>query len=202
MGTLLINDKNIIFTDYEEKEYEVENKDLIHYLYDYVKLENVSLRRIFEIVKPIVNMWKIILNEDILPLFKNISKTSENIDNELKYLEITWDCEYDGNLFCIETSIHGCDKEGILYRISLTPINELLDLEIKLNLEFMICHTYYQINPDKVDQYGDKPFTLLEIMKAIFSELTFYTNTDDEKSNIMNENKKIVDEYLKTKENN
>jgi hypothetical protein len=163
---------------------------LIHFIWENVRLnDDVTLGRIFDIVENNIDLWEIITGERIKPIIEE-SKKEFSGSGELKYLEIYWDVEHDAEYETLTSwpSFHAigepCEDdylpEGlnglIYYGISFTPNNYLKTLKLRLKNVFKI---YSSDDFHDKQYFGNKQFKVLEMMKAIFYELTWFGTPEE-----------------------
>jgi len=176
---MLIISKNDIF--YKEWSSELKKsvisrispRDIIAHLWDPVKLvNNVTLKRIFDIVEQNVEFWTIVIQEPIREIIKESSVPSSDLDktrDSMKYLEIGWDVENDNINIHISTYFSGINPdEATPYTLEFTPSNELINFKLKLNPEFIIYDT---VEIGRELNLGSRNFFLIDIIKGIFYEL-------------------------------
>ncbi len=203
---ITITDSSIIHSYWDtenggRKEKEILPDKLIHCLWKNVRLnDGVTLERIFNIVEANVDLWEIITGERIKPIIEE-SKKSFNGSGELINLEIYWDVEHDAEYKTLTSSsmLHaiGNPTEGdylpeklkgyIYYGISFLSNDYLKTLPIKLNRNFKI---YSSDDFRDLKNFDSKEFRVLEMMKAIFYELTWFGDPEDrdrKKQEIMDE---------------
>lgn len=188
----LIISNNKIFLKYWSQKYSkyvitgISSNDLKHFLWEDIQInKNVTLKRIFEIMRPNVKFWASVLNENIEPLFDEMFNKECNYKNKknLKYLEVCREIEYEFETGECESyhSFHACGEDthetGAYYSVELSPVNSIDEIEIKINTEFKIYENL--IGSKREWKFGSKNFKLLEFLKAIFWELCFYKNPDE-----------------------
>ena len=173
---------------------EIKPEDLIYYLYEHVALYEVTLKRIFDIIASNKYLWGIVLNEKIELLLLEANtpckeKTTNN--SNLLFLELSWEVIYDNteteDIINISPNFYGfglsTKKDGIYYAVGLIPIVFLKNLAVKLKENFEINY-FLGIGTSK--KFGKRYFTVLDLMKGVLSELTFYGTVQD-KNRIMAE---------------
>lgn len=80
------------------------------------------------------------------------------------------------------------------YALNFSPINNLSDFKIKLNTEFEITGMYNLSNNTlPVLVKANKSFTLLEVLRGIFWELSFFGNPKDRDSKMKDIQKSCKD---------
>lgn len=140
----------------------------------------VKLRRIFDIVKINIPAWSLIIQEDIKSIIDEMDVKDFNrplvSDQHLEYIEICWETEQSDGRVYINPSMFGF-KDNENYGLGYTPAGNLVDVEIRLNENLVIYDYDFDIHhgcaPVRDDTYlGKRYFTLLDIVKGIFGELT------------------------------
>jgi len=187
----------------EKKKYQrriIKPKNLPFYCWEPVSFEgDVSLGRLFSLIEANRRKWEILLCENLEPFLEEAQKpaTKKEDDPEaLAFLELYWGAEttiYKGKSdFSLWPSFHGVGyateddkyemyKKGdrVTYAIEFTPVNELIHLPVKLDEKVKVLRTDLDTfeatkNIDNEEtELGDKAFTLLELLKGIFWEITF-----------------------------
>lgn len=128
-----------------------------------------------------------------------------NENSEVDYLEIswhvTWDKEKDGFYLFKEPEFLGIGfplkeekydlPKGYVakYAIEFTPLNELAHLKVKLNTQFTSKRNFKNAPTLK----GSCDFTLLEVLDAIYWEISFLGSIE-ERDNSANELKSIIED--------
>lgn len=250
MAKVIITPTEIVVED-DDGRHTIDPEDLVSYhIWNAVEFEgDVTLRRIFEIVEPVADLWTLILQEHVKPLIEEMNVRNDEIvaqaldlvnDHEpMEYLEVHWDISYDGyedkdgEDFNIWPSFHGWgsppkdepgyeDEESIPWGVGFTPVNQMGHLPIHLNTKVRIrCDEHVRMTEeekerDRSDPYsvcnqlgwepleykirgytytecGDRNFTVLEVFKGIFWELTWY-GTPENRDAKADEIRKCVDE--------
>jgi len=210
MDKLIISNNKIFFKFWsmDKKKHmivEITPAGLLDHLWDDVQVNKITLRRIFEIMRPNIRLWGLILNENIEPLFSEMFDKKCKCKNKenLKYLEVYREVEYEHGE-CMEFhSFHAYGQDthetGAYYSVGLSPINSIGEIEIKIDTEFKICEAPSGTDSKYKWKFGSKNFTLLEFLKAIFWELCFYGNPEERDkfyNNIIEECNKIKEEEL------
>lgn len=192
---IIINKESIIHSYWDtenggRKEEEILSSELICHLWENVQLsDDVTLGRIFDIVETNIDLWELITGDRIRPIITE-SKKEFNGSGELISLEIYWDVEHDAEYKTLTLSpmFHAIGKptEGdclpeelkgyIYYGISFSSNNYLKILPIKLNRNFKI---YSSDNCRDLKNFDNKEFRVLEMMKAIFYELTWFGTPEE-----------------------
>lgn len=129
--------------------------------------------------------------------------------NEIDYLEIYWSTDYykfknEAPELSIFPSMHGIGKEksdeGIqYYGISLTPLNELKNLNIKLNdsliIEEHIIPEIYEEKPMEIKELINavKPLTLGEMIGGFIHEITWHGYPKDKEERVEELNQAVMD---------
>jgi len=196
----------------QEEIKEVDPEELFGCLWDTVEFQGViTLRRIFELVDVDPELWESTIQENILPLLEEMKQPLKQdvVRDGMDCLQIYWSAERQimekNTEFSLWPSFHGYGdyipseddqsphKEGdkIGYAVEFSPVNQLAEYPIELlTIVEVIKKDYDNLDaPEETLDLGHKPFTLLDIMKAIFWELTFAGTPDqrDEKWGEINE---------------
>lgn len=110
---------------------------------------------------------------------KDTFKDKEEVE-DIDYLEITWDVSFEDNNLIISNDFLGVglknnDSSDDInsYSIDFTPINKLKDYKLKLNEDFEI-RDFNKNDKGKLILKSKKKFTLYDIIRAIFYELTWH----------------------------
>jgi hypothetical protein len=196
--SLVITPDKVFYVKGEEKK---EVEDIYNYLWVPVEFEgNITLRRLFELVKPVAELWSVVLNENILPLMEEINQPLLNSskDNILKELEVKQSLEkdYDTNELTSIFDFSGRGKDGSIYAIEFKPLNELADIPVKIKTNLVI---YDNRDPNRArwirdpNFQGHLSFLLIQLYKSIFYELSFF-GTPEERNKIFAEIKKAAEE--------
>jgi len=186
----------------------IEPEDVITRMWDTVEFRGpVTLGRLFAIVATDPEAWEAILQENIEPLVEEMNKSVVKMrDREgMEHLELCWGAEsskYDTGDTDFDIMVHFHGKgtvpegdEGFLnagykvgdpmsYGIEFTPVNELRDFEVCLDTKVTLIindltHVYERYDPPTEMAIGDKQFTVLDVFKGIFWELTFCGSPED-----------------------
>lgn len=206
---------------YEERE--IELVDVVTFLWDTVEFRGaITLERLFEIVKSAPDEWEMILQENIEPLLEEIDKSiPEERDFEgMEYLELGWVSESDvfegKRSFDLGTDFSGYGTvppndpnftnagykpgESMSYGVEFLPVNEIKDFEVRLDpkvkvgMDMMAKQQYgAALDAQNSIDLGDKPFTVLDLFKGMFWELTF-VGPPEERDVQFEELKETVDE--------
>lgn len=209
---ITINNDSIIYSYWKSGRHEkvIPPSELIHFLWENIRLNDITLGRIFDIVETNIDLWEIITAERIKPIIEE-SKKEFNGSGELEYLEIYWDNEHDHEYetFVSWPSFHAIGKPceddylpeelngHIYYGISLTPNNYLKILPLRLKTLFKI---YSSDDCHDSKYFGNKEYKVLEMIKAIFWELTWF-GTPEEREKRHDEIIGDVEEDKKRREN-
>lgn len=157
--------------------------DLHNYLWWPVILEEgVNLRRLFELVKPLAELWGIILNENVVDLIEEIGKESSATNSsDIEKLVITWQAErnFETQEVYIVSEFFG-KKENTNYALEYTPVNELTNIPVIIKSDLYV-HDETDINVEP-DYYGKLSFKVIEMYKAIFYELSFFGSPEERKA--------------------
>ena len=144
-------------------------EDIHNYLWVPVCLKDgVCLRRLFELMESLIDFWGILLNENVVSLFKEMPNPL-NQKNDLVELRVSVFLEkFDDDEVIQSYDFSGINKEGTYCAIEFTPVNKLADIPVKIKTEFAIWHS------DEKTILGNRDPLLIELFKAIFSELSFF----------------------------
>lgn len=127
-------------------------------------------------------------------MHKPVKENNKDYDDGITHIELHWICslsEHENLLKgCIESdyefysSYHGIAKD-CTYSLGFSPINEWKHYPIKLNKDFECQRTYYIENEDGEDEIkmetlfkSTKEWTLFEVLKCFFFEMTWFGYTD------------------------
>jgi hypothetical protein len=200
----------------QEETKEVDPEELFGCLWDTVEFQGIiTLRRIFELIDVDPELWESVIQENILPLLEEMKKPTkqEEVEGGMECLQIYWgaDLHISGGEqeFSLWPSFHGYGKytrteddsspiqdgEETGYAIEFTPVNELADYPVELLTAVKVVKQDYDNikAPAETIDLGHKPFTLLEVVKAIFWELTF-AGTPDQRNEQREEIHKLYEE--------
>jgi len=175
-------------------------------LFDACELDaDVTLRDIFLILNKELDIFNCVLRywcREFVDEGLNKTVTMDNEIEDIEYLELCWYLNRDefegkkelyGNIF---PYFHGCgykDKKGnrIPYNISYIPVNEIIDLPLKLNKDYVIINE--EKPRDKPIVFKGSQYSLGHILYGIIWEVSFNGSPKDrdEKS------KKIQEEISK-----
>ena len=182
---IIITDKKIIHTYFSK----LKNKpiakcinyyDFIKCVWNYVTLKNVTLGRLFEIIKPLDGIWNTILNDNIFDYLKEMDKPIEEEKSSLDYLELYWDASVDSvHKLGIWPAFHGYgyskeDKKKVFWAIEMSKVNTFKNTPVILNTDFCI---YLEIDK-KQQKIGTRDFSVLDMIKGIFWELNFFGSVE------------------------
>jgi len=200
----------------QEETKEVDPEELFGCLWDIVEFQGViTLRRIFELIDVDPELWESTIQENLLPLLEEMKKPAkqEVAKDGMERLQIYWGAELrisEGEKeFSLWPSFHGYGKyirteddhspmedgEDIAYAVEFTPVNQLADYPIELLTAVEVIkqdHDHMEA-PEETLDLGHKPFMLLDVVKAIFCELTF-AGTPDQRDEQWGEINKAYDE--------
>lgn len=124
---------------------------------------------------------------------------------EMVALEILWHTTYhpDGKFpdFSIEPEFHGLGPEPEAgerrntYSVSYGPVYDIADLPVVLNKHFTVYKPWEpnKTADDRIIMEGEKDFTLLEVLDAIYWDISFAGGPDDNAA-FLEEMKGRVDE--------
>jgi hypothetical protein len=122
---------------------------------------------------------------------EQVSVQEERFQDKIDVLEISHNCEADDfekeKILLFQTRLNGWGKHDTPYDMGLAPVVEYINIPIVLNEEVIVytstysCkekheHDYGQCGKFAYAQYdlGTKPFTLIDILHSVFSDLKFY----------------------------
>lgn len=144
--------------------------------------DGATLRDIFTVIDKHIKLFAPIVPHYVQEF---IAESKEPIEgkpafNNDSQLELYWSNEHDNyegvNELLSSVSFHAISaKDELPSALDFVPVNHLIDLPIILNTDFKV---YGRIGyPDKdptIFDFGTKTFSLIEIVRAIFYELSFY----------------------------
>lgn len=154
--------------------YDLNNDDVYQFLNQSCVIEDgVTLKDIFDIMKQNEGLMEFFRRFSWCPAmdeFHDLAKKEAGVDNIIPAcLEISSMASlFDGYLDS-ETSFHGLDAKGDRESISFLPVNDIANLPIKLNNSFKLRY-----DTGTEDLSGDRSITLLEILDAIYWEISFW----------------------------
>ncbi len=107
----------------------------------------------------------------------------ESEEDPLKYLEIRWHVNtssYKGKQSIdISSDFHGVGESGTSYSVSYSPMGKLAHLPVKLSTDFDIYASFAKGKKEKLLFHGEQWFSLLEVLDAIYDDISFNGGTDD-----------------------
>lgn len=120
----------------------------------------------------IISIWSDV--NDIDGFHEEVNKKGKSA-NDVAYLEIYRSGQIYKKEISIWTDWHGITKDGGYLGISYVPLYELAKKEVKLNTSFQI----FGSNPKKpeIDYICD--FTLIEVLHAIYYDISFHGGPKD-----------------------
>lgn len=136
------------------------------YLFYDCYIDNATLFDIFKFIEENKTIFSNIFNYDLsfIHVCKNI------ISSDYEYLTLSWDISNWDDIIEIMPNIYGNDKESLIYN----DIEEILDLPIKINPEFVIREEHIKDISGKnvtYSHFGDMQFSLFDIIKLIIQEI-------------------------------
>jgi len=185
----------------------VDVADTVHrFLFNECSIEDgVTLRDLFTVIEKDAQLFEIIIPHYVPEFIEESKQPIEGKPafNSDSQLEIYWSNEhdnYDGvNELVSFISFHAISaKDELPSALDFIPVNHLIDLPIILNTDFKV---YGRIGyPDKdptTFDFGTKTFNLIEIVRAIFYELSFYgppSRRNENKEAILNISRRVKSE--------
>ena len=170
----------LVFIDDENKESIVD--EILPYLCCVCEIEDgVKFKDILNLIRKDCDAYSYMLTTG--PWLKEIVEEGDkpyvDCEDSVKYLEVYWAAEatnYDGPDVLSEwVSIHGIGGPEGPYGLDFSPINSLTELEIKLNNEYKIFDMRNKKYLSTASLFtAQKEFTLLDILRGIFWELSFH----------------------------
>jgi len=96
-------------------------------------------------------------------------------EDDMDCLEVYWHTSYHKQMLNIDTEFHGINSKGgtTTYSVSYSPIYELAHFPVVLNEDV----SFY--DKDKLLCSGKKHFTLLEVLDAIYWDISFMGGPED-----------------------
>jgi len=160
--------------------------DPLDHLYDYCELgEEVTLKHIFELVanhqalKALISIYSTCQH---INAYHALARVATEKTTDLHYLEIsdvaeiwtrkkrTWANLGYPDFHGIGDTVDGNDG----YAIEFTPVNEIVNLPIRIKKEFRIIRYGEQVIRPTVLFKGKRKYTLLEILDVIYDEISFH----------------------------
>ena len=196
---ITITNNNIFRSDFSISDYEnyesieiIDDGDILSFLTELVELgESVTFKRIFEIISANSDLFNIVFYSSlggypIEPYLHEIENIPTN-KTEIKFLELYWSCDkYEGEL-SITPCIHGVgagdNNDIIAYAIDFTSLNDLQNLNLRLNDELVISE--FKENKTEgedrliINNMGKMKYTLFDLFNAILSEISFHGGPND-----------------------
>lgn len=183
------------YWDRKNKKYKrvaISPKTLYRHTWRIVTLDRVTLERLFSIVESNIDMWELLLCENIRPFLQEAQQPLTEDIAELKHLEIFWDAEVnvvDGcRDFTFSPTLMGLMEDSVTGEeidmgVEFTPVNNLMKYEIRLRPQVEVVVVDYDGFKQtgewqQLDNIalGERPFTVLEVFKAVFEEISFWGN--------------------------
>ena len=135
-----------------------------------------------------IDVWNATLKDEVEP-------------SDLDYLEIAWRAELFDSRVDIHTDLGGISiSEDMNYSISGSSLAKYAHLPVKLNTRFEmykypnVGEQYPKDNEDLKIVKGDRTFTLLEVLDAIYYDISFYGNPENA-DKIMKEMQETIKKY-------
>ena len=160
--------------------------DPLDHLYDYCELdEEVTLKHIFELVanhqalKALISIYSTCQH---INAYHALARVATEKITDLHYLEIsdiaeiwtrkkrTWANLGYPDFHGIGDTVDGNDG----YAIEFTPVNEIVNLPIRIKKEFRIIRYGEQVIRPTVLFKGKRKYTLFEILDTIYDEVSFH----------------------------
>lgn len=171
---------------------EIDPEELVNFCWDPTFFEGeITLKRLFNLIEPAKDQWESLIQENIKPLLEEIKKPpSQNRNNYgLEHLELQWIAESDKfqEKKTFEFNLHFMgighakdlkdvpEGEEITYSVEFKPVNEIQDYQVVLNPNVKLTITDFDSPGHKEEKtdLGEYVFTLFDIFRGIFWELTF-----------------------------
>lgn len=191
------------------------NKAILGNLWEEVVECDITLGNLLIGIWPAYPVLSIALGDYWSEFMLELEKPWAETYDDIEYLEVYWTTNaYDykdpkiENDFEIWPSFHGVGKVGSgperedkreRWAIEMSPINKLANLPIRLNNGVTLYRNY-----DNEEYLGKREFTLMNFLKGIFHELTFYGNPkqrDDMLRTLDERVEELKDEGWKNEEN-
>lgn len=181
------------FTDGKEVSSKIEESNIFHVLKCNCQLEEkITLKDVFNVVDSLPNLKNFLSQYSNCPIdlfHADAALPYEHVEDDLEYLEIY--CAID-NVSCKDypyfdkwTGFHGIGN-GTMFCISYSPMNTIANYELKLNQNVEI----YEKHDEKPIVSSLCHFTLLEVLDAIYDDISFHGGPD--------ENKKFLEKLAET----
>ena len=164
----------------------VDVTDNVHrFLFNECSIEDgATLRDLFTVIEEHAELFETIIPHYVPEFIEESKQPIEGKPafNNDSQLEVYWSNEHDNyegvNELLSSVSFHAISaKDELPAALDFVPVNHLIGLPVILNTEFKI---YGRIGySDQVESgdcfsFGTKTFSLIEIVRAIFYELSFY----------------------------
>ena len=121
------------------------------------------------------------------------NKTPE--DEPLAYLRVYWHVSAQQhkkvNYFGMSPSFDGIGTGGTHYSVSYSPMYELAHLPVKLDTDFVIHRKQVSSTGEKILYKANACFSVMEVLDAIYDDISFVGGPDDNKAFIENMKEKI-----------
>jgi hypothetical protein len=147
---------------------------------------DVSLKRLLSLLEDNLDIWEILLQENIKPFISELQKPYSR-PTPIEWIEVFWEAIVDNvddeKDFDMAPTICGKKKkittedlDSSEFGIGLAPLNNIAHLPVRLNTKVKVrVLTYKDDNIDvNVLDFGDRDFTVLEFLKALFMEIGFF----------------------------
>lgn len=195
----------------------INSDEITKFLSDFVELgESVTFKRLFDIIADNVFSFNEIFYSSLggyslEPFLQEIENNpTESIQSD--YLEINWYCDKYEDELNIYPSIGGVSlKENEKYAIDFVSLNNLKELNVRLNREIKIFdyekmkeelpESENKETKDYQIDMGNKNFSLFDLFNAIFYEITFHGGPQDKKERL-NDLEDTMDEAKEKFESN
>lgn len=144
--------------------------------------EGATLRDVFTLVEKHIKLFAPIIPHYVQEF---IEESKEEIEGKQAFnsdsqLELYWSNEHD-NYETVDELVscvcfHAISKKDELpSALDFTPVNHIIDLPLILNTDFKVYGSIgYKDEERPIYDFGTKTFSLIEIVRAIFYELSFY----------------------------
>lgn len=195
-GLVLTKDSKLIETywDYddekEEGQYKTREIDFLtpHVLHELGCSieEGTTLQNLFTYLNKDVVAWQVFIGNWCEEFVKEGLKDLVEKSSDLLYLELYWSYTIDKYKHEEEPQCnlgyrmdfhaigipdeHGCDR----YSLSISPVNTINSIPIKVNEEVVLYETDYETHKDKKTVLGKQKPTLFQIVYGIIWELSFH----------------------------
>lgn len=174
--SIIISNENIKLHKITGDIEEIAEEHLLFNLYEIVELQDITLERIFNIISKETSLCELLIQEKVEEVLQE-SKKEPIEKTDLNKLKVVWDSLISQREFELYPTIYGYDEAENEFSIDFLSANCLKNLPIELVEDVMVDNTDCINRKMPALLYlGKKPFTLVEVIKTIFSELTFYGN--------------------------